>query len=907
MKTFLSVFVATAALSLFAVTASAEDLIDFEKFTLPNGLSVIVHEDHNTPKVSVGVWYHVGSKDEPDGKTGFAHLFEHLMFNGSENHDKEYFPPLQEIGASEVNGTTWLDRTNYYQTVPTGGLERVLWLEADRMGHLLGAITQDKLDEQRAVVKNEKRTADNRPYGLKQYRVWEGTFPEDHPYHHSTIGSMEDLDAASLEDVKGWFEKYYGAANAVLVMSGDINVEEARALATQYFGHIPSGPPVARLESWVPEKTVDTEEVMYDNVPQTVVSWNWPVTGGNGGDAEALRAAAQILGFGKSSRLYQKLVQEHQLASSASVSYQGFEIAGLFSIDVTLNDGVEPADVEPLIQGILDDFIENGPHKDELDRVKAVYYSNMVRAFQSISIRGHALAQSELFTGDPGAYADDLKKFEALTTQDAMIAARKYLSGGKHELTIKPFGNHQASAEDARPASLPGLLEEADLVMPEVVSTTLSNGIRVNLVERHTLPLIEMSMSFDAGGAAEQHFKPGLASFTLGLMDEGTSQYTSKELAEAQDSLGARISSYSDDDTTKIALSATTRQLRPSIELWADYIRNPAFREEDLERDKALTLSALSRSMSDPGSIAWNVFSHLLYGDDHPYGTTLSGREDAIRSFTREEVQRFYQSWIRPDTATITVVGDISLAEATSVLERAFGSWKAPSTAPGSKFVDQEPETAAGGTVILIDKPGAVQSAIRVGHLMPNGLSEDDFDIRAMNDVLGGSFTSRLNMNLREDKGWAYGAGSAISSARGPQAFSASVSVQMDKTAEAMAEIDREIRDLAGTRPPNEEEIDLIVKGETLSLPGRFETNWSVMRYMQYVERLGLPFDHIETLAGRYHALTPSGVGATATKYLRPDDLVWVVVGDLSKVEDEIRAGDFGTVEIWSPEGERLR
>ncbi len=888
-----------------ALPASAQELVPYKQFTLPNGLRVVVHEDHKTPKVAVAVWYHVGSMNEPGGKSGFAHLFEHLMFNGSEHHDKEYMPPLQEIGVSGVNGATSLDQTYYYEIVPTGGLERVLWLESDRMGYLAGAITQAKLDEQRKVVQNEKRTRENTPYALMDQREAAALFPIGHPYHHPTIGSMEDLNAASLDDVKGWFAQYYGATNAVVTLSGDVTLDQAKTLMEKYFGSVPAGEPVSRTIAWVPTLERDKSEVMQDTVPQLAIAWNWAVPGNRAPEAQALQLAAQALGRGKTSRLYQVLVQEKQLATYASAQYAGYAAAGIFSIDVRLKPGVDRTEAETAVKQVLAEFLAKGPAPAELARVKASGSADNARAMESIYVKAMALSSGAMFADNPGQYAVDDKRFQALTAAEVRTTANAWLSKPNYKLTVLPFGNHKVIADGADRTKLPPLGPSPALKLPAVQEARLSNGIRVVLAERPGTPTVDMTMVFDAGQAAEQHMKRGVGGFTLGLMDEGTATLTGQQFAERQALLGARIYSTSDVDTTDFMASAMAKSLPETVALWADYIRNPAFRPADLERDREQHLSGLSQSLVDSDQIAQRTFTSLLYGPDHAYGVPLAGRADTLKSITREDLVAFHDSWIRPDNAVIYVAGDTNLAALTAALEKGFGDWKAPARARGSKSIAPVAGTTA-PRIVLIDKPGAIQSVIRVGQILPDGSDPRQFEIGAMNDVLGGNFTARLNMNLREDKGWTYGANSYVAEARGPQAFGVATSVQTDKTSEALAEIDKELHGIRKDKPATQAELDLLSKGEVLGLPGRFETNNAMVGYLQYVNRFGRPYDWITTLPGAYAALKPETITASA-QLLHPDAMTWVVVGDLSKIETKVRGLKLGTVEVWDAEGHKLR
>jgi len=888
-----------------ALPARAQEMVPYQQFALPNGLRVVVHEDHKTPKVAVAVWYHVGSMNEPDGKSGFAHLFEHLMFNGSEHHDKEYMPPLQEVGVSGVNGATSLDQTYYYEIVPTGGLERVLWLESDRMGYLAGAISQAKLDEQRKVVQNEKRTRENTPYALMDQREAAALFPVGHPYHHPTIGSMEDLNAASLDDVKGWFAQYYGATNAVVTLSGDVTPAQAKELVAKYFGSVPAGTPISRTTAWVPTLERDKAEVMQDDVPETAIAWNWAVPGRGTPEAAALQMAGQVLGRGKTSRLYQVLVHDKQLASYASASYAGYAIAGIFSIDVRLKPGVDRAVAEAAVKDVLREFLAAGPTPAELARTKASSFADNARAMESIYVKAMALSDGTVFADNPGQYAVDDKRFAALAATEVRTTANAWLTKPSFKLTVLPFGNHTVASDGADRTKLPPLGPSPALHLPQLQEGRLSNGIRVVLAQRPGTPTVDMTMVFDAGQAAEQHMKRGLGGFTLGLMDEGTMTLTAQQFAERQALLGARIYATSDVDTTDFMVSAVTRSLPETVSLWADYIRNPAFRPADLERDRQLHLSGLQQSLVDPEDIAHRTFTNLIYGPDHAYGTALAGRAATLKSISRDDVVAFHDSWIRPDNAVIYAAGSTDLATLTAALEKAFGDWKAPAHARGVKTLGAVAEARA-PRIVLVDKPGAIQSVIRVGEVMPDGSDPRDFEIEAMNDVLGGNFTARLNMNLREDKGWTYGASSYIADARGPRVFGVATSVQTDKTAEALGEIGKEIRAIRTDKPATQAELDLLSKGEVLALPGRFETNNAMVGYLQYVNRFGRPYDWITTLPTKYAGLRTETITGTA-QMLHPDALTWVVVGDLAKIEPRIRALKLGEVEVWDAEGRKLR
>ena len=890
----------------FAQSApQAPALIPYEQFTLPNGLRVVVHEDHSTPKVAVAVWYHVGSMNEPEGKSGFAHLFEHLMFNGSEHRDDEYMPPLQEIGASAVNGATSYDQTYYYAVVPTGGLERVLWLESDRMGYLLGAVTQAKLDEQRGVVQNEKRTYENRPYAMMPQLRSEALFPANHPYRHSVIGSMDDLDAASLEDVQDWFRRYYGASNAVVTLAGDVTVEQARELMNRYFASVPPGPPVGRMTEWTPLLDRVKTEVVAENVPETAIAWSWPVPGSASDESQALRMASSVLGRGRLSRLHQALVFDRQLATGVSANYESSAIAGVFTIDMRLKAGVEQAEAEEALQAVITEFLAEGPTAEELERVKIGAYGDNVRSLESLYVRAMMLSGGAMFDNNPGEFEIDLERFAALESRDVQTVAREWLDRPNYRLTVTPQARFAAGEDLADRSGLPGMGPMPDLVLPPVREGSLSNGIRVIHSHREGTPTVEIVMGFDAGSAADQALKPGLQGFTVGLMDDGAGDMTGQEFTLAQEMLGARMYAYSDADTTNFAVSALTRSLDDTVALWADYVRDPAFSQSDLERERTMALSGLQQALVDPDNIAGRVFSSLIYGPDHAYGAPLAGRAEAIASYSREDVKAFHERFIRPDNAVIFAAGDADFDELMAVLEKGFGDWQTPAAPRGETTIAAVAAQTA-PRIVLVDKPGAIQSVIRVGQAAPTGLDPRNFDLEVMNGILGGGFTARLNMNLREQKGWTYGAGSNVSEALGPQVFAVSTSVQTDRTADALSEIARELREISGTRVTTAEELELYRRGEVLTLPDRFGTNNAMVGYLRHVTRFQRPYDWITTLPDRYSAVTPDTV-TQAAAILNPEAMTWVIVGDLSKIEAPVRAAGLGEVEVWDAQGARLR
>ena len=904
---------ATLALSAPRILAQgAPNLnLDYERFTLDNGLTVLVHEDRKAPVVAASIWYHVGSKNEPAGKTGFAHLFEHLMFNGSENHDGEWFEPLERVGATDVNGTTWLDRTNYFQTVPTPALDLVLWMESDRMGHLLGAVTQEKLDNQRGVVQNEKREGDNQPYGRVNYALYEGLFPSEHPYHHSTIGSMEDLDAASLEDVHQWFRDYYGPNNALLVLAGDIDVATAREKVERYFGDIPAGPEVDTFFTWVPDRTRNTHEVQYDEVAAVLANRAWALPGWGTRERALLDLAAAVLGSGRNSRLYRDLIYDRQLATSVNVGVTPFELASVFDLSVVLNPG-EPASVATeSIDRIVTAFLEAGPTADELARVVAGINAAHVRELEVVSSRfgGQAsvLAEGELFAGDPLFVERYLEWVNTATPDDVLRVARAYLGDGWHQVDVLPNARYANTATGVdRSAGLPDVPSEMpSLTFPEIQTATLSNGIPVVLAARDAVPLVSMSIEFDAGYAADAGGTLGLASFAMSMLDRGTESRGALEVAAEEELLGASIGAGSNLDASVVTLSALSTRLAESIALWADVVRHPVFAGEEIERLRGQWIASIAQEKTDPVSLALRLLPPTMYGEGHAYGVPLtgSGTEASIASITREDLLAFRETWLRPDNAVILVAGDTTLDRIVPLLEGAFRSWGPPDRPLPRKNIAQV-ALPSSPRLIVVDKPDSPQSLILAGHLAPGLGTERDLAIEAMNNVLGGTFTARVNMNLREDKGWAYGAQTTFESAKGQRPFLVYAPVQTDRTGDSIRELVSELGAISTDRLIQAAEMDRVIAGQMRELPGQFQTIDAVRGSLSRSARYGRPFDFPATLAERFAALTLDDLQSAANDVVQPGSLTWLVVGDLDAIREQLEALGLAPVEVWNDAGE---
>ena len=893
---------------------AGEELIPYEKFTLANGLTVVVHTDRKAPIVAVNLWYHVGSKNELPGKTGFAHLFEHLMFQGSEHYNDEYFKPFEQVGATSMNGTTSFDRTNYFQNVPTTALDLALWMESDRMGHLLGVVTQPRLDEQRGVVKNEKRQGENRPYGRVSETVYRASFPPGHPYRTLPIGSMTDLDAATLDDVREWFRTYYGAANAVLVLAGDIDVPTARAKAERYFGHIAPGPAVTRPGVWIAARTDSRRETMYDQVAQPRWQRHWNTPPDNTRDSEYLGLVGEILGGGKTSRLYERLVYRERLADSAGAGQSPLEIAGLFTLSADVKQGVSVARVEAAMMEELQRFIDEGPTSAELARAKVAIHAGFVRGLERIGGFGgkaDVLASCEVYAGDPGCYHESLAWIDAAKPTDLQRVARQWLSQGDYTLEVLPQPPFAAAATDVvdRKPGPPVTSEFPDTVFPELQRTQLGNGIPVIIATRPGVPVARVSLMFDGGFVGDQGRKPGTASFAMSLLDEGAGKLDSLAIADRAERLGAQIASAAGLDTAFAAVSMMTDQADPSLALLADVVRRPTFPPNEIERVRKEWIAGIAREKMSPDALALRVLPPLLYGAAHPYAIPFSGSgtEASVSALTRDDLIAYQRDFLRPDNATIIVTGAVTPAMILPLLERHFGDWQPPAGASPPRAAIAAATSSSGTRVYLLDRPGAPQTSILAGQLMPSSLAPDRIELNTANEVLGGTFTSRINMNLREDKHWSYGARSSLTETRGQRPWLLSAPVQTDKTVESIREIQRELSDLLTAKPITPEEVDKIRTRDVRALSGQYETNAAVSGAIGDIVRFGRADDYVRTLRARLQSQTDAGVRQAAAQAFQPDSLTWVIVGDLSKIEAPIRQLGLGIVQVLDADGNVLR
>jgi zinc protease len=917
-------FLKTSVLAALMITANlawaASNIpeILFEKYTLPNGLQVILHEDHSTPIVTTNVWYHVGSKNERPGRTGFAHLFEHMMFQGTKHHVGDYFGPLQEAGA-KLNGSTNQDRTNYFETVPSNYLELALWMESDRMGFLLPAMSQEKLDNQRDVVKNERRQSyENRPYGLVPETVAAALYPPEHPYSWPTIGSMADISKASREDISMFFRRYYHPANASLCVAGDFDPAEAKRLVAKYFGPIPAGPEAKKLPPMPARLSEEKRIQMSDRVGLPRLYLVWPTVPSFADDEPALDILADVLATGKTSRLEKTLVREKQLAQEVMVGQMSQEIDGGLIVVATARPGHSIAEMEKVIHEEVRRIQEHPPTAEEISRAINRMETQLVRSLESVGGLADRLNRYNVMTGDPGYQTKEFERYLKVTPEDVQRVAKKYLGAGRlvlevlpgKEPTITPDPRIPAakkreelaqlpdsapeippakeSVEDSDRQTLPSPKPTPKFTLPPFQRTKLSNGMELLVVEKHALPTVALNLLFRTGRSSEPPEKLGLAGLMANVWDEGTKERSAEQIADQLAGIGATLSFSTGWDSSAARLFTLKRHLTEALTLYADVLRNPAFPEKGLEREKNIALGQLVQLRNEPNALAQLAIAPTLYSAAHPYGRPSFGTPATLKSISHADLADFYRIQIRPDQATLIAVGDVTAAELTAELEKVFAGWNAAADSPEVKLpAPPDPKPAR---IILVDKPGAAQSVIAVAQIGPARTSPDYHALTVMNAIFGGQFMSRLNMNLRESKGYTYGARSMFDwRVRQPGPFIAAASVQTAVTAPALVEFLKEFQGMAGAKPIDPKELDFSKTYLTRGYPADFETPSQIAGQLETLVEFGLPDDYFSAYIPKIEAVSTADVLEAAKKHLDLDHLAIVIVADRAKVEPGLR------------------
>ncbi|HSK73030.1 MAG TPA: pitrilysin family protein [Pyrinomonadaceae bacterium] len=881
--------------------------VNYKKFVLDNGLTLLVHTDHSVPIVGVNMWYHVGSRNEKRGRTGFAHLFEHFFFNGSENYPHGFREAMDDLGANNRNGTTSTDRTNFFEDVPVSALERTLYLEADRMGFLAGHISKEMLERERGVVQNEKRQGENAPYGKVFSEINDKLYPYSHPYSWSVIGSMEDLSAATLEDVKEWYRTYYGPNNAVISLAGDITPERALELVKKYFNGIPAGPPLPRTEKWIPTLDRNIRDEMEDRVPQARIYRVYHAPTWKDPELQQLGLFADVLSGSKSSRLDRRLVYEKELATDVSAGVGERELGSIFIITATVKPGVNPADVEREIDSVVNEMLEKGVTVEELKRSQNRNLADFLRGAERLGGfggRSDILAQSQTYGDSPDFYLNRLEWMATATPAQIKATAGKWLRANHYTMLVKPFAKLSAGKTDVDRKILPSLGNAPEIKFPEVQRAKLKNGLNVVLLERHSTPIVNVALAADAGIASDTPAKAGAATLALDLMDEGTKTRNAFQIVDELDSLGARLFTSSGLDMSFVRLQATSENLRPSLRIMADVVLNPAFPADQFSIQKQRRLSQIGLEKANPSALAFRIMPTILYGGNHAYGKPSSGTEATVQGITREDLMRWHEQWFKPGSSTVIVTGDTTMQNILPMLEEAFGSWKA-GTAPQKNLatVGKTP----GKKVYLIDKPDAPQSTIVAAHISEPSGQPEDLAAAPVFQNFGGMATSRLNRNLRLEKHWSYGASGQLRSSRGQRAFLVIAPVQTDKTKESMVEVIKEIRDAAGNRPITGEEFQSIMRNMTSRLPGRFETLSAVEGAAIDLVSYNLPDDYWSKYGTNMRGLTEQQLADAAKKFVRPDEVIWIVIGDLRKIESGVRELGFGEVIKLNADGEVIQ
>jgi zinc protease len=905
---------ALAALSAAAQPASQVPEIAFEKYTLPNGLQVILHVDKKLPIVHVNQWFHVGSKNEKPGRTGFAHLFEHMMFQGSKNVPGEYFSIVEELGANlqegGVNGTTDTDRTNYFATVPSGNLEKLLWLESDRLATLLDGIDQAKLDNQRDVVKNERRQAlENQPYGRWFELAATELFPYGHPYSWPVIGSMADLSAASLEDVQEFFRTYYTPNNLSLVIAGDFDPAEAKRLVEKYFGGLPPGPALARPKVDPVTLAVGKTLEIADRVPQERVYLFWPSPATyRPGDAE-MDLAARILADGLSSRLAKALVYDAQKATNVTAFQYGAEIANALVVIATARPGVDVAELETLIAREIARLAASGPTEAELERAKNKQETQYISGLERIGGFGgkaDLLNQYNTYLGDPGRFAWDLARWRGVTVEGVREAVERYLDTDQRlALRFRPEKSTRPPAVELDRAAIPALGAERRFVAPEVASRTLANGLTVFAVERRELPKVAVLFATRAGVTADPPGKEGTAHLAATNVDLGTAKRSALEIEAALGDLGTQLTGFAGREGTQLALEVLTRNADAALGILAEVIRTPTFPESEFAREKANLLANLEQQNNNPNAVASRVRSILAFGREHPYGRPAQGLPSTVGTIAREDLAGFWRDRVKPGSSALVFVGGLSLDEAARLAETHFGAWSG-GAAPAVAI--PAPAAAAPGKIYLVDRQDAAQTVVTQFLPAPKVGSPDDDALTLADSVWGGGgFGTRLNLNLREDKGYSYGVFSSLVQFGDGGIWYGGGGVQTDKTAESVAEFVKELTDLHGKRPIGEQELESSRLRRLRGTSQEYESYSGVGGKIAGLWLQERPMSELQAEPDRIAEVSLAATLAAAAKWADPARAAIVVVGDRGKIESKLRDLNVGEVVVLDVEGRPTR
>jgi zinc protease len=910
-------------------TAASVDIprLQFEKYTLPNGLEVILSQKRGLPMVAVNLWYHVGPANEEKGRTGFAHLFEHMMFQSS-----KHVPPdshirlLEAAGASDLNGTTDYDRTNYFETVPSNQVELALWLESDRMGYLLDKLDQAALSNQQDVVRNERRqSVENEPYGLAEETLTQTLFPAGHPYYGNVIGSHEDIQAAKLDDVKKFFRQYYAPNNASLAIVGDFEPAQMKALVQKYFGTLKQGPAVPPIKADTPKITSERRKVVNARVelPRVYMAWlTSPIL--KPGDAEA-DIAATILGGGRSSRLYKKLVYEKQIAQDVTAQQYSLMLGSVFQIQATARPGHTVEELEKALEEELSTFRSQPAERSEVERARNMIETNIIGGLERLGGFGgiaDRLNSYNHYLKNPDYLQQDVQRYRAVNASTLQTFARDQLAPTArvvmHVVPGQPAAPPQVATPPASKAAegegsesinadepwrneMPKSAATRPLQLATPVSETLPNGLTLILNERRGLPIVAANLVLRTGSDANPLDKPGLANFTAAMLDEGTATRNALQIADEVAQLGASLGISSSMDATTLAVRSLSKNFGATADLLADVTLHPSFPAQEIERQRASRLAALVQQRDNPNQVAAQVTASALYGPMHPYGYSEIGTEAALKSVSRADMEAFWKQNFVPNNAALVVAGDISMNELKALAEKAFGGWQKGT--PAQPALGMPSTTPA--RVVIVDKPGSPQTQLRVASIGAPRSSPDFRPMQVMNLALGGLFSSRINMNLREEHGYTYGANSQFSFRRAAGPFQIASGVRTDVTAAAVDEIFKEVRGMVD-KPVSAEELQKAKDSLANSLPGAFESSANAVNNFSNVFIYNLGLDYYTRYAEQVNAVTPDQALAVSKKYLVPAAMVVIAVGDRAKIEPELRKLNLGAIEIRDAEGKPI-
>jgi zinc protease len=899
--------------------------LKFEKYKLDNGLEVILSEDHRLPLVAVNLWYHVGPANELPGRTGFAHLFEHMMFEGSRHvPGSSHFHYLEGAGASDINGTTDFDRTNYFETLPSNQLELALWLESDRMGYLPDKLDQANLSNQQDVVRNERRqSVENAPYGIVEEGLFHQLFPKKHPYYGEVIGSHEDIQSAKLEDVRNFFKLYYAPNNASLAIVGDFDPEKTRDLVEKYFGPLKRGEDVPKIKVLTPPITSERRAVIQDNVQLPRVYMGWltsPIF--KPGDAEA-DLASTILGGGKSSRLYKKLVYEKQIAQDVAVMQQSLILGSVFEVQVTAKAGIKPEELEKVVKAEMDEFRKNGPTAAELARARNVLESRIIAGLETLGGFGGVadrLNSYNHYLGTPDFLAADIGRYENATPEAIRAFAQGQLNESQCAVVYGVPGKQDLGAEVATPkapekdpsknngeplnadaewrndAPKPGSASPLHLPVPQKFK--LANGLTVLYTERPGLPLVAADLVLLGGTSANPVDHPGLAGMTARMLEQGTTTRSALQIADRAADLGATLNAGVGTDTTGVSTRALSRSFPDALELLADVALHPTFPKAEIERVRSERLTGIMQEKDEPFALASRVLEASLFGPKSAYGFPSSGTPESLKAITREDIEGYWKKNYFPESSALVVAGNIKLPVLKVLVEKQFGAWKPGKSANAAQGTTQTTDAK----LILVDRPGAPQTTL-VAFSMGLPRSTPDYSaVEVMNTDLGGLFSSRINMNLREAHGYTYGAFSSFDYHREPGPFFAGADIRTDATAPATTELFNELKRIRDTKL-TPEEMALAKDSIARSLPGRFERGTSAAATFAELFTYDLPLDYYSKLPDSINAVTAEQAQAAAQKYILPDKMIVLAVGDRAKMEADMRKLNLGKVEIRDTDG----